>query len=183
LEEPPPRRTAPAERAPAAAKGAAPGRCFATVVTEPDGARVLWGKRKLGRSPIRDVPVPCGEGTVSLLRERYRPVVREVSATAGARTIVDERLHRPPATLTFTSTPPRARFTYNDEDVGAAPRKLAVMRFETVHIGASLPGYEPWHKTLYVREADTKINAQLVPTAKTAAKTAAAGAKRPPPGR
>src|SRR5262249_19600274 len=113
------------------------------------------------------------EATVSLQRERYRPVVRTVTAQSGTRTVVDERLRRPPATLVFSSSPPKARFTYNDEDLGPAPRKLGVMRFETVHVGASLPGYEPWHKTLYVRDAETRINAQRAPGARPA--------RRPPP--
>src|SRR6185436_6143193 len=146
--------------------------------TEPDGAVVTWGGRALGRSPVRDVTVPCGVATLSLQRERYRPVTRSVNAQSDARTVIEERLRRPPATLVLISSPPKARFTYNNEDLGPAPRRFGVMRFETVHVSASLPGYEPWRKTLYVREAETRIHAQLVPTSRpAAAKTGAAGAK------
>jgi hypothetical protein len=136
------------------------------VRTEPDGARVLWGKRVLGRSPLRDAPVPCGDATLSLRHERYRAVDRGVHAEPGKRALVDERLRRPPATLVLTSSPPKARFTINDNVIGPGPHRLETWRFETARLEAWLPGYQRWTKTLYVKEPLTKLNVQLVPLAR-----------------
>ena len=144
---------APAAKAPASERSAASAGCLATVV--------LWGKRALGMSPREKVPVPCGEETVSLTHERYRPVVQKVVVQPGGAARVAERLRRPPATLVLSSSPAKAHFTVNDQDMGSGPRKLTVWRFETVRVKATLAGYEPWTKTLYLREPVTKLNAQL----------------------
>jgi hypothetical protein len=142
------------------------------VLTEPDGAEVLWGKRSLGKTPLTDVSVPCGAATVSLDRERYKPISRTVTVQPGARATVDERLHRPPATLILTSSPPKARYILNDSVLGPAPHKVGVMRFESVRVEAFLPGYEPWQKTFYLRKPVTKIDARLTLIPKAGAKAA-----------
>jgi hypothetical protein len=52
---------APGDRPSALTRQAGASRdCFATVDTEPDGVRVAWGGRRLGVTPLHDVPVPCG---------------------------------------------------------------------------------------------------------------------------
>ena len=47
----------------------------------------------------------------------------------------------------------------------AAPQRTGTMRFEHVHVYVSLPGYLPYAKTIYLKEAVTKVNAQLVSAA------------------
>jgi hypothetical protein len=164
--EPPPAPAVapPAEPAPVPAREPAPRDahiCVATVASEPDGAHVSWGGRPLGLTPLREKRVPCGRATVMLRHERYRPVTREVTAAPGAPAEVTERLHRPPATLVVSSSPPRANITVNGEPLGSAPRKMGVWRFEHVRVQASLPGYLPWSKTVYVKDELLKLNAQL----------------------
>jgi hypothetical protein len=143
---------------------AAPGRCTARIVTEPADARIVWGGKPLGQSPIEAARIPCGAATVVIEHERYQSVTREVTADAEAAVVVSQRLHRPAGTLIVNSSPPRAYVTVNDQMLGAAPRRLASSRFEQVSIRATFPGYLPWTKKIYLKEPTTTITAQLVPT-------------------
>src|SRR5262249_20671738 len=147
----------PAEK-PAAAPAAPVARgtrCTARVGTEPAQAEVFWGNKHLGRTPIEDVRVPCGASMVTVRHERYRPVSREVTAEPGPPAVLSERLHRPPGTLVVTSSPPHAHVVVNHDDLGTAPSRLNTMRFERVRIEATLPGYLPFSKYVYLREATT----------------------------
>jgi hypothetical protein len=135
--------------------------CSASITTEPDDATILWGTRSLGRSPLRNVPVPCGDATLTIRHERYRDTSHPVHAEADRAVVVSERLKRPMGTLVLTSSPTRAVFTVNAQALGPGPRKLNTWRFEHVRVDATLPGYQPWHKTLYLKDPVTRLNAQL----------------------
>jgi hypothetical protein len=157
-----PATAAPPATAAARAKPAArAGTCSASVTTEHADATVVWGTRPLGKSPLQDVPVPCGDATVTLRHERYQDVKRALTAEPGRAAIMSERLRRPPGTLALSSSPPGARFMVNGQALGAGPRKVSIWRFEHVHVEASLPGYQSWSKTVYVKEPTMKLNAQL----------------------
>jgi hypothetical protein len=36
------------------------------------------------------------------------------------------------------------------------------MRYEHVRLEVSSPGYEPWKKTLYLKDAETRVDVKLV---------------------
>jgi hypothetical protein len=174
---PPPTAAAPPARGPARQDAPAAAGCFADVTTEPPDAVVLWGKRDLGRTPVRGARVACGAATVTLRHERYRDVERAVRAEPARSVVVSERLKRPPATLILASSPARATFTLNGEPVGHGPR-VGVMRFEHFRVEATLPGYKPWTQTLYVKGETTRVSAQLVALAKPGAKPGPKGGGR-----
>jgi hypothetical protein len=71
----------------------------------------------------------------------------------------------------------------NQQPLGVTPRRLDVWRFETVDIDASLPGYLPWSKSIYLKEPLTKISIQLTPAgrpeAHRPARSTGGGAQRP----
>jgi len=165
---PPPRAAPPAPAslaAPAPPDGdpiPAPRDCVARVTTKPAGAAVFWGDTALGSSPIRNAAVPCGTATVTLRRQHFEEVTRTITADRARDTIVAERLHRPPAKLMVTSSPPRAFIRLNKRRIGPTPREIDTPRFERVCIEASLPGYRRWRKTLYVKEAQSEIDVRLV---------------------
>jgi PEGA domain len=146
----------PAETAPPT------GDCTARVVTEPKDAKVLWAGTVIGRSPIDGARVPCGPATVTIERERWQPVTVDVNAQAGVAAKVHERLRRPRTALAVSSTPPGAQISVNHVAAGAAPKRIDVQRFEQVQVRATLKGYQPWNKTLYLKEADAKLDIQLV---------------------
>jgi hypothetical protein len=161
----PPAASAPARASqPADAFGtAAPRDCLARVTTTPAGAVVFWGDLSLGSSPIERAAVPCGPATVTFRRERYAEQTRTIVAEPGQSAVVAERLHRPPARVFVTSSPPHAIIKLNSHRFGPAPRKLSALRFEHVRIEALLPGYRPWKKTVYLREPESTIDVTLVP--------------------
>ena len=162
----------------APSKTAAMGDCTARVITEPPDAKIIWGGKVLGQSPIAVARIPCGAGTLTIERERYQSVTRDVTAEPGAAVVVSQRLRRPPGTLIVSSSPPRAYVTVNDQMLGPAPRHLAASRYEQVSIRATYPGYLPWTKKIYLKEPTTAITAQLVPTGR-----GGDGGKRPPAAR
>ena len=136
--------------------------CVARVTTTPAGAVVFWGDVALGPSPIEHAAVPCGAATVTFHRERYAEATRTIDVERGHDAIVAERLYRPPARLVVTSSPAHARIKVNRRRFGETPRKISTMRFEHVRIEASLPGYRPWKKTVYLSEAESKVDVTLV---------------------
>ena len=173
---PPPREPSPAppsDSPPAAAlvaaKRAAPvghpsarsDGCSARVVTEPSDAKVSWRGQTLGKSPIASAKIPCGAGVLTIAHERYQTLTREVTAEADSPVAISERLHRPPATLIVASSPPGAAISVNGQALGAAPRRLPTARYEQVSIRATMAGYAPWTKKVYLSEPTTKVTAQL----------------------
>ncbi len=167
---PPPRPESPRREAPVAAPvakastrgpSAGSGGCSARVVTEPSDAKISWRGQTLGRSPLADAKIPCGAGELTIAHERYQTLTREVTAEDGTPVAISERLHRPPATLIVASSPPGAAISINGQALGAAPRRLPTARYEQVSIRATLAGYQPWTKKVYLSEATTKVTAQL----------------------
>jgi hypothetical protein len=149
------------------------GECSARIVTEPPEAKIVWGGKLLGSSPLEHAPIPCGSATVAIEHERYQPVTQVLNADPGKPVVVSLRLHRPPGTLVVTSAPAHAYVTVNDQMLGPAPRHLAAWRYEQVSIRATYPGYQPWTKKIYLKEPTTNVTAQLVPTGRADGKRAA----------
>jgi len=137
--------------------------CMASVTTTPAGAAVLWGEIALGSSPIERAAIPCGTAIVTLRHERYAEVTRTITSERGRSAVVAERLSRPPAKLMVTSSPPNALIKLNERPVGPAPRVVSTLRFEHLRVEASLPGYQPWKKTLYLKEVESTVDVTLVP--------------------
>ena len=161
-------KRAPAEK-PAAAPAAAPevvagekGACMARVITEPKDAKVIWGDQVIGRSPIDTAKVPCGPAKVTVERERWQPVSVDVTLQDGDTAVVRQRLHRPRGVLVISSTPPGAQITVNRVAAGTAPKQVDVQRYEKVPVKVTLKGYQPFSKTIYLKDTEAKIDAQLV---------------------
>jgi hypothetical protein len=151
---------------PAAAPTIAPGEpgvCTARVITEPKDVKVIWGGQVIGNSPIDGARVPCGAAQVTLDRARWQEVTVDVSLQAGDTAVVRQRLRRPRSTLVLTSSPPGAQLTVNRVVIGTTPKQIEVSRFEKFPIRASLKGYQPWTKSVYLKQPETKIDIALVP--------------------
>ena len=135
---------------------------MARVTTKPAGAEVSWGDIALGPSPIESAAVPCGAAVVTFRRERYAEATQTITTERGRSAVVAQRLQRPSAKVVVTSSPPNALIKLNKHRLGRAPRDVSVERFQRVRIEASLPGYQPWRKTVYLEEAESKVDVQLV---------------------
>jgi hypothetical protein len=158
---------------PPASAAPPPRGCTADVTTRPLGAAVFWGDTALGTTPIEHAAVPCGAAVVTFRHERYAALTRTLEVAPGDSTAVAERLYRPPARLTISSSPARAVITVNRRRVGRAPRTISTLQFEHLRIEASAPGYRPWKKTLYLKEGDSSVDVTLAPV------TARRNARRP----
>jgi len=123
---------------------------------------VIWGGQLIGNSPIDAARVPCGPAKVTLERERWQIVTVDVDAQAGAAASVHERLRRPRGTLEISSSQPGAQIFVNRVAAGVAPKQIDVQRFEKLLIKATLKGYRPWTRTIYLKDTDTKIDIQMV---------------------
>jgi hypothetical protein len=151
-------------RAPAAqaARAADPAvGCQANVVTEPSEAKIAWRGKSLGTSPLADANIPCGDGTLTITHERYETVSKTLTAEAGVPVAVDERLHRPPATLVVNSLPQGAAISINGHGVGTTPRRVPTMRYEHLTIKATFSGYAPWTKKVYLKGDSMQVTAVL----------------------
>jgi PEGA domain len=157
---PPSERSEPPAARPVVAAGT-PGVCTARVVTEPKDAKVIWGNKEIGRSPIDGARVACGAVKVTIERERWQPVSVDVDMQAGDAAVVRQRLHRPRGALIVSSSPPGAQISVNHVFVGSAPTRVDASRYEKVAIKAALKGYQTWNKNVYLKEAETKIDVQL----------------------
>ncbi len=170
--------------------GSATG-CAASVITEPPGVQVTWGRKVIGESPVDGAKVPCGTAIVTLRRDRYETARQEVTVAEGSTASITRHLRRPPATLVVGSSPPHGEILVNGQPQGTAPKRITVSRYQTALIEVSLPGYAPWKKEVYVRQLEMRIGMQLHPAphgeaGKAAAHDAgkapvAADAAKPPP--
>jgi hypothetical protein len=136
--------------------------CTARVITEPKDARVIWAGKLIGRTPIQKAAVPCGAASVTLDRDRYEAVTLDVTTEERGVTSVREKLHRPRGTLMVTSTPAGAQVTFNRQPIGVTPRRIEVSRYEKLPVKVTLSGYAPWSKSVYLKDPETKVDAQLV---------------------
>jgi hypothetical protein len=140
----------------------APRDCIARVTTRPAGAEVSWGDIALGASPIERAAIPCGTAVVTFRRERYAEATLTITTERGRGAVVAHRLQRPAAKMVVTSSPPNALIKLNKRRLGRAPRDVNAQRFERVRLEASLPGYQPWKKTVYLEEAESNVDVRLV---------------------
>jgi hypothetical protein len=147
-------RAAPAERA-------TPSSCTARIESRPPGALVTLGRRRLGKTPLGQVSVPCGEASVVLSHPRYRPATETLRASPEAPASLSARLARPSAELQLASQPDGAVFKVSGQIVGRGPRRVTVSRFESMRIEASLPGYKSWSQRVYLKGATMKLQANL----------------------
>ena len=155
---PPPAASAPEGEPPIFA----PRDCVARVTTKPAGAEVSWGDIALGPSPIERAAVPCGAAIVTFRHERYAEATQAIAAERGRSAVVAQRLQRPVAKVVVTSSPPNALIKLNKHRLGRAPRDVSFQRFQRVRIEASLPGYQPWKKTVYLEDAESRVDVRLV---------------------
>lgn len=88
-------------------------------------------------------------------------VARDVTAEPGTRVEVSEKLSRPPAAVTIESSPPGAAISINGRASGVTPARLELLRYERVSIRVTLSGHAPFEQTIYLKAAETKIDARL----------------------
>lgn len=140
----------------------APG-CRAAIVTEPPDAAVRIDGALVGRTPLADLPVACGEHVVVVEHPRYERVERHLSVADGSDGRVELRLVRPLGVLELHSSPPGAAFTVNGAKAGHSPTTAHVQAFTFVKVKATLEGYGSWNQRVYVLGSRMTLTAPLEP--------------------
>jgi hypothetical protein len=136
-----------------------------------------------GSKPVRVAGAP-GLAPPPVTRPPLTGSAPENDPPISSPDVVDTQRPLPPAaTLVVTSFPPRALIKLNKRRMGRTPREISTTRFERVRIEASLPGYKPWKKTLYLEEAESKVDVTLVRIHRTNARRATPPAATAPPSR
>jgi hypothetical protein len=158
-EEPAGEATATAEEpAPAAA---APATCQVRLTSRPAGAEIWSEGRRIGSTPSKPLPVPCGAELV-LKRPRYQPASTRAPAQPGGDEALAVNLVRPTASLLVTSTPEGAEVRLRGRTVGRTPATVTISRYESMTLEVRAPNLRSWKKRLYVRSAEFAVQADLV---------------------
>jgi hypothetical protein len=147
--------------APAAPK--TPKSCTATITSQPTGATVSLGGKKLGATPLASVEVPCEKQVLTLNRPRYNATTAVIEPAPGTPAAAFVRMNRPGAHLLLVSSPANATFMVNGTVVGRSPQEVPVLRYERARIEATLPGHRPWGQVVYLAARNMKVTAVLSP--------------------
>ena len=92
-------------------------------------------------------------------------IARDVTVEPGAPFALNEKLTRPPATVSIDSSPPGAAIVINGRAHGLTPAQLELFRYERISIKLTLAGHAPFEKAIYLKSPETKIAAELARTA------------------
>jgi hypothetical protein len=158
----------------------APGSgCRASITTDPPDAPVRVDGTVIGRTPLVDHKVPCGDILVSVEHPRYEKVERHLTISDGRDARVELHLTRPPGVLDLRSSPPGASFTVNGASAGHAPTSAKVSAFTFVNVRASLEGYGTWTQRVYVLGPRMSVTAPLEPGTASSNRRALKSSHRP----
>ncbi|HUS64141.1 MAG TPA: PEGA domain-containing protein [Kofleriaceae bacterium] len=132
--------------------------CKLRVTSEPDGATVKLGDRRLGDTPL-EAALPCGTHEIQIRRTRYADVTRKVELTAARTAKVDVKLERPEYNLRVEATP-RAMVTIDGKSAGLSPVSVKVLGHTPIDVSVALTGYQPWSKQVKLSK-NTRLDARL----------------------
>jgi PEGA domain len=151
-----------------------PARCSVAIKTEPEGADVHWSDKVLGKTPLKDVEIPCGRSLVAIAHPHFQQKVLTVTAMVGRPLELNEMLQHKEASVTLTSAPSGAVIRIGDQTIGRTPGLLQLSQFVSVEVSLDRDGYQPWVKTLSIEKTEVSVHATLkaVPRKKTAGRKA-----------
>ena len=98
------------------------------VTSEPSGADVMVNGQPRGQTPLTVRDVPKGRATVTLQKEGFDDVTRELSMVAGESQTLFVRMNGRPGTMLLSSVPDGARFYVNDQPQGKGPISLTNLK-------------------------------------------------------
>jgi len=159
-------RAGPAGAAPAAPAAPAVEAGTLSLSTKPPGARVAWGGKPLGLTPLKEVRLPVGAQALTLTLAGHHPADITVTLKAGRHTKKKLKLKAIPpgdGRVHVVSTPPGARVTSGDRAWGVTPLSLPKVPPGNYPVTVALQGYAPVTKDLQVsagKEATLKVKLQ-----------------------
>ena len=120
------------------------------VTSEPAGASVVVNGVDYGKTPAKVVKIPKGKATVSLARDGYKPVTRQLTLNAGDEIPCHIVLEGLPGALSLVSIPAGARFYVNDEPRGKGSVYIDNLRAGEYTVRAELDGHAAEERRIVV---------------------------------
>jgi hypothetical protein len=140
---------------------AAQSACAAQVRSDPAGAEVFLGGRRLGTTPlVTGFDLPCGDATF-VIRGGGAEAEATVSLARDHPGEVSVRLRRSMAQIHVTSDPANATVFVDGRKVGRAPAAAEIGLGETVLVQAKLPGWKTWSKRMRANDPTIELDARL----------------------
>lgn len=125
-----------------------PGRV--SILSEPDGARVLIDGEAVGQTPLIDLPLAPGEYRVSVQAPRFQRQSQALDVEGRAtRQQLELELVPAWAEITLDSAPGGARISVDGEELGETPATIELLEGER-ELLLRRAGHAAWTKTLAV---------------------------------
>ena len=118
--------------------------------TEPAGALVTVNGISRGQTPLTVSDIPKGRATVTIAKDGYKEVSRELTLNAGDTQTLAVTLDGIPGSLLLTSVPEGARFYIDGSVQGKAPISLNNVKPGTYTVRAELEGCGDVERTVVV---------------------------------
>jgi len=120
------------------------------VKTQPAGASVMVNGLERGKTPLKLSDIPKGRVAITLRKEGYKDVSRELTLKAGDVQNLNVTLEGIPGSLYLTSVPEGARFYIDGSAQGKGPIELANVAPGKYTVRAQMEGCADVEKTVYV---------------------------------
>lgn len=120
------------------------------VECEPAGAEVSVNGIVRGVAPLTVVEIPKGTATVTVRKDGYETVTRELKVAAGDVQKLSLRLVGRPGELRLSSVPEGARFYVDGEARGKGPLTVASVKPGRHRVRAELDGYDTAERVVEV---------------------------------
>lgn len=122
-----------------------------TLESVPPGASVVVDGNAVGKTPLRDLPLPAGEHRLRLEEARHLPLDQTLQVT-GRNVQQQLQLELAPAWahVKLDSAPAGASVLVDGEAVAQTPANAEVLQGER-QITLRLPGYADWQQTLNIK--------------------------------
>ncbi len=134
--------------------------CEIELITEPDGALVAVGRRRLGKTPYVG-ELPCDADSVKIAHPRYANLSREITPVPGERIALQVKLERPTFKLRVVSSPKGAAVYVGGRRAGTTPVTTHVTGFERTTVKVSKRGYKTYSRQVYPKKPLITITTAL----------------------
>ena len=129
-----------------------PGDGFVSVQSEP-GAEAWVDGQRIGRTPVRRLPLSSGLHALQLSAEGYAPSTQQFQVKTGEETSLTATLSRSHAEIVVFATPKQAGITVDGQPLAGSRAGVAAGRHK---IEVSADGYETALRTVEVTEGQTQ---------------------------
>jgi iron(II)-dependent oxidoreductase len=129
-----------------------PGDGFLTVQSDPAAEAWVDGER-VGRTPVRRLPLGSGSHALQLSTEGYVPLPQQFAVKSGEETSLTLTLSRSHAEIVIFPTPKQAGITVDGQPVAGTRAGVAAGRHK---VEVSADGYETAARTVEVAEGQTQ---------------------------